>query len=94
MGWPMRKISSFMSEVDIADFPGESQVLFEAETKLSLPVTDIVQVVDAFVSAANFGMFSKEPNAKIKPIAVDSVESQGQGRIRYLWKVTGIQVGA
>lgn len=90
----MRKISSFMSEVDIADFPGESQVLFEAKTKLSSPVKDIAQAVDAFVSAANFGMFSKEPTAKIKPIVVDSVESQGQGIIRYMWKVTGIQVGA
>jgi|GEM_PF-2079837 len=90
----MRKIPPFLSEVKIADIPGESQVLFEAETKLSSPVTDIVQVVDAFESAANFSMFSKKPTAKMKTIAVDSVESQGQGRIRYLWRVTGIQVGA
>ena len=90
----MPRISSFLSEVDIADSAGESQVIFAAEIKAPLPATDIEQVVDAFVSAANFGMFSKEPTAPTKPIVVDSSDSRAPGRIQYVWKVTGIQVGA
>jgi len=90
----MLKSSPFISQVEVVDLPGESQVLFEAETKLPSAAKDIAPAVDAFISAANFGMFSKEPTAKIKPIEVESFETQGQGIIRYLWKVNGVQVGA
>ena len=90
----MQKNPTFVSEIDIADCADESQVIFEAMTKSSLPVADIVQIVDAFVSVANFGMFSKEPTAVTKGIEVVSTESQECGRIRYVWRVTGIEVVA
>jgi hypothetical protein len=89
----MSEISSFLLDVDIADSADECQVIFAAQTKAPFPVTEIERVVDAFVSAANLGMFSKVPTAPTKPIVVDSVESQRPEGIRYVWKVTGIQVG-
>jgi hypothetical protein len=90
----MPNVSSFLSEVDIADSAGESRVIFVVETKEPLPAGDVDEVVNTFVSAANLGMFSKEPIAPTTPIVVDSRESQAQGVIRYVWKVTGMQVGA
>jgi len=90
----MKKIFSLQAEVDIVDIPGKYQVIFEAETKKSSQVTEITKIVEVFVSAANFGMFSTDPAAVTKTIEVDSIESQREGVIRYVWNVTGIQVGA
>src|SRR5438105_3502676 len=90
----MPRISSFLSEVDIVDSAGECQLMFAAEARPPMLASDIEEVVDAFVSAANFGMFSKDPTAPTKPIIVDSSESHAPERVQYCWRVTGIQVGA
>jgi len=84
----------FSSQIDIADSPGESRVNFEARTKLSLPDNEVQQIVGAFVSAANFGMFSKEPAAAARTIQVESQESVEGGGGRIAWSVTGMQIGA
>jgi hypothetical protein len=90
----IQKSPTFVAEIDVADYPGESQVIFEATTRSALPVTDIAQIVDAFVLGANAGMFSKEPTARTKAIEVISTESQEHGRIRYVWRAAGIQIVA
>ena len=89
-----RRPPSFLTEVDIADFPGESEVIFEVVTKSSSSGAAIGQIADVFEAAARAGMFSKEPAAKTIPIEVVSVERFGGVGVRYIWKVTGIQVGA
>lgn len=88
----MPKAIRIPTDIDIIDSPGESRVLFSAET--NSPGTSVSQIVDAFVSAASAGMFSKDPTAATKAIVVESAERSVGHRQQHSWRVTGLQAGA
>ncbi|MCF6362766.1 MAG: hypothetical protein L3J88_05365 [Gammaproteobacteria bacterium] len=90
----MKKAPFLQAEVDIIDIPGKSQIIFEAQAQTSSQVTEITKIAEVFVSAANFGMFSMDPAAATKTIEIDLVEYPREGLIRYVWNISGIQVGA
>jgi hypothetical protein len=90
----MSRSPSFLSEVDVADSAIETQVVLAAEAKAPAPVPEIGQIVDAFVAAANVGMFSKDPSSGTKAIELVSSESRTPGRMQYTWRAAGLQVGA
>jgi hypothetical protein len=90
----MPEPSSFLWDIDISDSPDESRVNFEVGTKSSAVDKKVLKIADAFVSAANLGMFSMQPAASHITIAVEGTEYPSAGTIRFLWRVAGIQIGA
>jgi hypothetical protein len=85
---------SFPATIDVIDSASESRVTFAAETIAPRPVASITATVEAFVTAANAGMFSKDPAAIARPIVVEALESRTPQRLDSAWLVTGVQARA
>lgn len=85
---------SFPAEVNIVDSPGQSDVLFEAVAETPASAVEVMRAAEAFETAARAGMFSRDPAAQRIPIEAVSAERPSERRVRYEWRVVGIQPGA
>jgi len=90
----MQNVSTLQTQIDIVDNPHGVQLVLEAEGTLAAAVTEIEDIVEALVAAANFGMLSIAPTTRGKSLEIKTVDNPTDNMVRYVLTATGLQVGA
>jgi hypothetical protein len=89
-----RLYPSFASEVRIAEPLVSSEVFLEVAADRAETASEVARAAQAFEIAARTGMFSVEPAGRPPSIEVVSVDVDRPDRVRRVWRVDRVQVGA